>query len=340
MCIKNVVIALVSLTLSGAVCHASPVLPFGVASAYNLVALGTVDSFGQTVIAGNINDSSDITGRIAAAGTITGNLTIGSSLNSDPYGFAATYGLVAAGGLGAGTQINMNGGGSAYAPGLNGSFNFNDGGHRVTSGPSGIDFNALRTQLDALTLQLAGLSANGLTPGLDHTGLGGGLNPSWYVLKGTDPTLNVFNISAATFASNNNPIDIIAPVGSTIIVNVAGTNPTLGAAIYYNGTQHSGDDAADDHILFNFATATTVALNAGFSGSVLSPFAILSGNGQIDGNFIAAAINSTGEVHNVEFAGTLPPGDSKSVVPEPGSMALMGSGMLALAGLVRRRIKS
>ena len=336
MRISKVVIIFVSLTFSGAACQASPVLPFGVASAYNLVALGTVNSSSQTLLPGNITDNTDVTGRIAAAGTISGSLTIGSSLNGDPYGSAATYGLVAAGGLGVNTQVNMNGGGNAYAPGSNGSFNFNDSGHRVTSGSSGIDFDALRTQLDALSLQLAGQTANGVNGGLNYPGV----NPSFYVLKGTDPNLNVFNISAAVFASSNNPIDIIAPVGSTIIVNVAGTSPTLGTPIYYNGTQHSGNDAADDHILFNFATATTVSLNAGFSGSVLSPFAFLTGTGQIDGNFIAAQIGQTGEVHNVEFAGTLPSDPGKSVVPEPGTIALMGSGMLAMAGLVRRRIKS
>jgi choice-of-anchor A domain-containing protein len=318
--------------------HADSFGPFGVASAYNLVALGTVDSLGATLIKGTIFTQSDVTGRVAAADSISGNLVVGSSLNSDPWGSSATFGLVAGNGLGSGAHVTMNGGGNAFAPGASSSsFNFNDGGHLVTLGSPGIDFNALRTSLDALSLQLATL--NGTAPlGTNQSGFsnsGGHYNPSWFVLKGTDPVLNVFNITAARFASVNNPIDIEAPAGSTIIVNVIGTTPSLGTAIYYNGIQHSGDNESDNKILFNFSTATTVTLNSGFSGSVLSPFAILSGTGQIDGNFIAAAINGTGEVHNVQFTGTLP-GDPGSPVPEPGTLVLMGTGMMSLAAAVRR----
>jgi choice-of-anchor A domain-containing protein len=233
----------------------------------------------------------------------------------------------------------MNGGGNAFAPGASpSSFNFNDGGHLVTSGSSGIDFNALRTALDAQSLQLGTLT--GIVPlGTGQTGTGATgdhLNPSWFVLKGTDPNLNVFTLTAAQFASVNNPIDIEAPVGSTILVNVIGANPSLGTAIYYNGIQHSGDDAADNRILFNFPGATTLSLNAGFSGSILSPFALLTGTGQIDGNIIAAAINGTGEVHNIEFIGTLP--DPRiTVTPEPATLVLMGTGILSLAAAVRRK---
>jgi choice-of-anchor A domain-containing protein len=298
-----------------------------------------VDSGGNTVIAGNITDNSDITGRIAAANIISGSMTIGSALNGDPYGSSAAFGLVATNGLGSGTQINMNGGGNAYAPGAsNSNFNFNDGGTLSTSGPSGLDFNSLRTSLDALTLQLAAQTVNGSNLGTNTPGSG---NPSFYVLHGTDPNLNVFEISSAIFGDQNHPIDIQAPVGSTIIINVDGTNPTLGTAIYYNGLQHT-DDSADEDILFNFAGASTVNLgSSGLSASVLAPYAILSGTGQIDGTFIAAAIDGTGEVHNYEFTGTLPelPGSPKdpSPIPEPTTLALAGTGMLMLAAAIRRQ---
>ena len=123
-----------------------PVAPFGVASAYNLVALG------YNGIDGSITANIDITGRIAAATTVSGSMTLGSSLNADPWGSIATYGLVATTGLGGGTQVNMNGGGKVYAPGSNGNINFNEPASqsgRVTSGSSGIDFSSLRTTLDA-----------------------------------------------------------------------------------------------------------------------------------------------------------------------------------------------
>ena len=57
------------------------------------------------------------------------------------------------------------------------------------------------------------------------------------------------------------------------------------------------------------------------------------------GTFIAAAIGETGEVHNDEFTGTLPPPPTISHAPEPGSLVLMGTGITALAGAFGRRAK-
>lgn len=308
---------------------ADGVAPFGVASAYNLVALGTVDSQGNAVIAGNVNTSADVTGRVAAAGMVLTGTTIGSSLNGDPWGSLATYDLVSTGGLNPGEQFNINSHGNAYAPGASSSqFNFNGGGHLVTSG-SGIDFS-LRTTLDSQSLALASLTATGQVLGTGQSGYG---NPSFFVLLGTSPTLNIFTITAAEFAGSN-PIDIVAPPGSTIIINVDGTNLTLGAPLFYNGNQASGDSSADDDILFNFADAQSVAIDAQFDASILAPFAVLSGDAQMGGTFIAAQIGQTGEVHNDEFTGNLPP---TTPTPEPGTLALMGTGITALAGVVRRR---
>ena len=321
------IVTALALVVFAGIAKADPVAPFGVASAYNLIALGT------TGVAGTVSTSADVTGRVAAADQVLAGTTIGSSLNSDPWGSLATFGLVSTNGLVAGQTFNMNGGGNAYAPGANGHINFNDGGSRVTSGSSGIDFNSLRTSLDLETAVLNGLTANGVVGA--PTPPGG--NPSWLVLKGTSATLNVFNLTAAQFADTNHNIDIEAPAGSTIIVNVDGTNVTLGTGLYYNGHQTSGDSQADDNILFNFADAQTVAINAQFNASVLAPFAVLSGTGQMGGTFIAAQIGQTGEVHNDEFTGTLPGDPRTSVTPEPGTLVLMGTGIMSMAGMLRLR---
>jgi choice-of-anchor A domain-containing protein len=297
------------------------------------VALGTVNSNGNTIIPGNISTSADVTGRVAAAGVVLTGTTIGSSLNSDPWGSLAEYNFVSTGGLNPGETFNINSSGNAYAPGTNGTFNFNGGGQRVTTGSSGIDFSSLRTTLDSESLALASLTATGQVLGTGQSGYG---NPSFFVLRGTNPTLNIFTITAAEFEGSN-PIDIVAPAGSTIIVNVEGTNLTLGAPLYYNGVQYSGDSTADDDILFNFGDAQSVAIDAQFDASILAPFAILTGDAQMGGTFIAAEIGQTGEVHNDEFTGTLPP--TLTQTPEPGTLALMGTGITAMAGLLRRRAK-
>ena len=315
--------AFLGLSASCAVCFADTA-PFGVASAYNLVALG----YGST--AGNIGTTSDVEGRIAAANDVTQATTIGSTLGSDPYGSQADgYAMVAGVGVTASNYFSINGGGNVYAANGGGSYNWNDGGKLVATGPSPINFSSLSTTLDAQSQQLAALTPNGTVT------LGTGSNPSWLVLSGTSTTLNVFTLTAAQFASSNNPLDIEVPAGSTVVINVEGTNVTLGSGIYFKGQQESDSNNDSGMILFNFPDASTVAIDGHLDGAVLAPFATLTGNSQMGGNFIAAAIGQTGEVHNDEFEGTLP--SAPSPTPEPGSLTLMGSGLLFMTGWLARR---
>jgi choice-of-anchor A domain-containing protein len=309
--------------------------PFGPASAYNLVALGS------STYAGNITTGADVGGRVLAAGTVSSGQygsTIGSSVVNDAFGGSLTNAIVTAGGLTAGSTFYINGGGNVSTPTQAGTIYFNDHGSRVTSTGPVIDFASLRTNLEAESAALNILAqTNAITPRSGNSSLGE--NPSFTVLQGT-AAVNYFNISAAQFQSGT--LDIEVPTGATAIINVTGTSATLGTAIYLNGQQYHGDSANDQDILFNFASATSVDLSAGLDASVLAPFALLTdNNGQIDGNFIAAQIQLTGnaEAHNVEFSGTVPP-TSPSPVPEPTSLALMSTGIASLATILRRRNKT
>jgi choice-of-anchor A domain-containing protein len=298
---------------------------FGLASAYNLVALK-----------GNISTQADITGRIAAAGQVTQATTIGSALRtSDAYISQASenggpWAIVAAGGIPTSNSFNVNAGGNVYSStATSASFNFANENYSgslyensklVTGGTSPINFSTLVSEMDSLTSQLAGLTANGVVCSVSSSGSivsGGGCpsnptyynassqhySPSWIVLYGTSATTNIFNITQAEFENNDN-LDIEVPTGSTVIINVAGTSDTLQRNIYYQG--NTVTDANAGYILFNFPSATSVTIDGQFDGTLLAPYAALSGGNQMGGTFIAASIGSTGEVHYDAFTSTLP----------------------------------
>jgi choice-of-anchor A domain-containing protein len=303
----------------------SPSCTFGTALAYNLVALN-----------GNINDAADITGRIAASGQVLQSTTVGSDLRtSDPFIASASknggpFAIVAAGGIPTSNWFNVNAGGNVYSStATKAGFNFANenyqgslyaGSKLVTGGSSPINFSALRTSMNTLSTQLAGLTANGAVCSVNNSGAivaGNGCpakptyfnpgsqhyNPSWLVLYGTNPTTNVFNLTQAQFQSTRN-LDIEVPTGSAVIINVAGTSDTLQRDIYFQGRTVTLANAGN--ILFNFPTATSVTMNGAINATVLAPQAYLSGGSQMGGLFIAKSIGPTGEVHYGPFGVKLP----------------------------------
>jgi choice-of-anchor A domain-containing protein len=312
--------------------------PFGVASAYNLTAL-----------TGNIGTSADIGGRIAAAGQVTGSITVMSSLNGDPYGAGVTWAIIAQNGMTGSGNVNDHGvHGDVYSPtGANVNINNNGDGHVITTGGSPINFTTLADTLDAQTAYLGSLGTTGQILGFGRTPAGGttltGINPSNYVLYGTDPTLNVFTLDAAGLAAASaGELDIRVPAGSTVIINVTGGGTVTldaGGTVLLNGQQYHGDSTNTENILWNVPNATQVNISNGFSGSILAPYANLTTNQQIAGTFIFGSISSTGEVHYVAFEGNLPNGPTPppSATPEPGSLMLAGTGLFAVAGFVRRK---
>lgn len=132
-------------------------------------------------------------------------------------------------------------------------------------------------------------------------------------LTATDPILNIFtfestDIYGTGLALNQlNGINIIAPVESTILINITGPSIQYGSyQIFRNGTAATRDNAK--RIVWNFPEALTWSNSTtAIYGSVLAPFADATTTfSQINGNIIFASFSGNAESHNELFEGELP----------------------------------
>jgi choice-of-anchor A domain-containing protein len=145
--------------------------------------------------------------------------------------------------------------------------------------------------------------------------------------------LQVFNLDGADLlGSTQLSLSGIAD-GSTILINVSGNESGLVGMGMGDLTAYRND------ILFNFYETESLHLDGvGVQGSILAPNATVTGYydeigggwGSMDGTLIADSYYAHVEQHDVPFNSTTP-------VPEPGTFAIMGSGLLALALFMRRR---
>lgn len=117
---------------------------------------------------------------------------------------------------------------------------------------------------------------------------------NWYgalTLNGNSASQNVFNLTAAQLWDANG-ITIKAPAGSTVLVNVSGTD----ARMQFMGMNLQGVD--NNHVVFNFNQATNLQFQGiGFLGSVVAPKAAFDfSNGAIHGTVVAKSMSGYGEI--------------------------------------------
>lgn len=154
-----------------------------------------------------------------------------------------------------------------------------------------IDFNAAQTELTDKSTTWAALGTNGT------------IENNWggLTLTGTNATLNVFNLSAAQL-QNIWGLTINAPAGSTVLVNVTGTNVTL----QYFGMNVNGTDR--NHVLFNLHEAEQVTLQGiGFQGSILAPDAhVTFNNGNLTGTLVSNCFTGQGQMNDAPIRINIP----------------------------------
>jgi choice-of-anchor A domain-containing protein len=299
-----------------------------VGSVQNLVVGGALsDTGGQ--ISGNV-----FIGSAGAQSTLSGGVTISGSLNVT--GANAT--LNAAG----------NGGSSPSAVYATQSATINDPSYWASVQRSG------GPATPVAPLDVFGSSTDITNASNSLTALSGATNVS--------STGGVVNITLST--NGLNVIDLNVTNGATItginITNANGITPTgliinvNGDNLNFNGGTFNLGSLSNTQVLFNFGNATTISMQSlAFEGALLAPLATVNfSSGHIDGALIANTYLGAGQINYVGFNDPLPAyaasgttggtgtGSGKTVAstPEPGTIALFGTGLLAawLAG--RRRI--
>jgi len=160
-----------------------------------------------------------------------------------------------------------------------------------------IDFAAEGAWLGFVSTLWSNLPANGVTDLVTWD-----QGQTWQItLTGTDPEVNVFTLPGDRL-SHANGVTIHAPAGSTVLINISGTE---------NRMQNFGfflDGVSRDHVLFNFYETQALTLQSvGVQGTVLAPGAAVTHNwAVIEQALIAASLDGSGEVHNGGFGGCLP----------------------------------
>jgi choice-of-anchor A domain-containing protein len=286
-------------------------------------------------IFGNFAGSVDYGGGIAAGGTLTlTNTSVANALLGEASTlFPADYTLVAGGNLitGSGTLAS----GNAYGGGASDNFNLTLTSGVFTKAPAADPVNFATSAASFKSLSTT-LSKMGATAG-DSCVYDGFATTT---CTATGAGLNVINVSDPTILGTGRTVNIKVAAGASLVINLAGVG-TSSAPVYLsnfginvNGSGVNGDSttAAAHNVLFNYYQATNLDLYS-VVGSVLAPNAsIIGGNGQIDGNLVAASYSGAEEFHNFGYEGPLP----SASAPEPMTLVLIGSGLLCI-GLIRRK---
>ena len=277
-----------------------------------------------------VSENTDTMGDLAAGGNVMlMNYSVAAGINGNASASPNPARLVVGGNLTAQNGgVGMNQAGTIYTNGTTNLTSFTaTGGVKAQNLIS--SFTADQTLYTNLATSLGSLAANGSAV----MGAGNSLT-----ITGTSSGLNVIDLTGANL-STYQTININAPTGSTVLINVSGTSAAFNSngQVFENG---SSTGALDASVLFNFFAATSVNLGSRDPyGSVLAPLAgVVGSNGQMHGQLIAGSYGGgsitdgtdTTQFDNVLFTGTIP-------TPLPASVwlllsALCGIGLRARAG--------
>jgi choice-of-anchor A domain-containing protein len=297
-----------------------------------LTGVGSVQNL---VVGGNLNDTSGtINGNVFVGGTtatLNSGVTINGSLNMT--GANSTLNAANNGGSNPGGGIYVTSSTTVNKPSY-WSTPHTSGGPATP--PTPLDVFGTTTDLKNASTSLTALS--GAT---NVSSNGGTIN-----ITLTKNGLNVINLTLPNGATVNS-VNITNANGVTptgLIINVNGNNLT-----FTNGSFTYPSGLGADDVLYNFGNAASItASNIAFEGALLAPLATVNfNNGHIDGAVLAANYTGSAQVNYVGLDLQLPSyqtsgdgsGGTTVATPEPGTLALFGTGLLVMGLFFRRRAK-
>lgn len=273
----------------------------------------------NAVITNNFNTGSDVEGRLIA-GTIQSGATFYNNPNSLSGG--SSFQAINAINITGCGSCNVDHGGSVnYVTSNGGHFNLNGGG-AIAKGDPSFGISDFTTPLNALSTQLAGLTANSSVNSSD---------PNNFTFNATPNAQGVaiFSLAETVLASAANIQFNLPSAATTIFIDVTGP---AGYSFTQNGN-FNGSAFLNEHIIWNFEAASSLNLKY-WHGAVLAGEASVTNSSPIEGLLYAKNFTGNGELHSFPFLGMLP---ATAAVPEPSSWVMMLVGFLAIGLGVRSR---